>query len=62
MDSNYIKCPAEFKGAECEMHMVTTKHEFLQAVEENKFNLVLCDPKLPEFDGIDILKYIRDNI
>lgn len=36
-------------------------NEFLEKINENNYDLVICDISLPEKSGYDVLEYINDN-
>jgi CheY-like chemotaxis protein len=40
----------------CEVTRVQTRAEFLAALEDGGFDLILADYKLPSFDGLSALK------
>jgi len=44
----------------CEVTRVQTRAEFLAALEDGRFDLVLADYKLPSFDGLSALKLTLD--
>lgn len=45
--------------AGCELVQVETKNDFIDALKKNRFDLILTDYKLPQFDGLSALKIAR---
>ncbi|MFC1563581.1 response regulator [candidate division KSB1 bacterium] len=42
------------------VYSVHNGNECLKIINEIKYDIILLDLKLPDFDGIELLKYIRD--
>ena len=48
------------QGLAVEVKDVSSREEFLQAVQEEQWDLVLSDFRLPGFNGLDALKIVRE--
>src|SRR5262245_49505276 len=55
-DAELIQAVLEGEGAICEVTRVDTKAEFVAALENGGFDLILADYTLPSFDGISALQ------
>jgi PAS domain S-box-containing protein len=58
-DSALIRAELEAEWRELELLRVETRETFVQALEEFKPDVVLCDIRLPDFDGQSALKIAR---
>jgi PAS domain S-box-containing protein len=56
LDTELIQEYLETSGIDCEIIPVVTRTEYLTALENNSFDLILSDYTLPSFDGISALK------
>lgn len=45
---------------EYDMLRVETRADFVKALEQNEFHLILADYKLPSFDGLSALKIANE--
>ena len=59
-DAELIQELLEGEGFVCETTPVQTRAEFLAALENGEFDIILADYKLPSFDGLSALKLTRD--
>ena len=50
----------EAEGDQCEWERVQTKGEFIDALEEPSYDLILIDYNLPAFDGMSALHILRE--
>jgi two-component system response regulator HydG len=48
------------KRKDFEIHSATSVREAKQAVKANRYDLVLSDLRLPDGDGIDLLKWLGE--
>lgn len=60
LDSELIAAHLEEGGIACHLSRVSTQADFLSALDENGFDLVLADYSLPMFDGLSALKMVRE--
>ncbi len=51
----------ELKGAGCEVITVDSGHKLLETIEEEKPDLVLLDIKMVDYNGLAILRDIRNH-
>ena len=49
------------EGIEAELVRVDTRDDFLAALEQDQFDLIIADYKLPSFDGMSALELARSN-
>lgn len=56
LDANVVEATLMDGGIDCELLQVQTRGDFVAALLENEFDLVLADYTLPEFDGITALE------
>jgi len=59
LDSELLVSTLEAEGINCDVHRVAHKQEFIDAVTSNKYDLILSDNTLPDFDGIDALRHAK---
>jgi sigma-B regulation protein RsbU (phosphoserine phosphatase) len=59
MDAELVLATLTEEGIDCEMRVVDTRQDFVTAIEENGFDLVLADFALPAFDGMSALSIVR---
>ena len=43
-------------GIQCEVKRVETREEYVEAIREGNFDIILADYALPSFDGVSALK------
>lgn len=55
LDAELIRATLSERGIDCELIQVKTRLEFVSAVEQGGFDLILADYALPGFDGITAL-------
>ncbi len=55
-DAELIQARLHEDGIQCEVVRVDTKEEYVHALEEGMFDLILGDYSLPEFDGLSALE------
>ncbi|MDZ8104932.1 MAG: PAS domain S-box protein [Nostoc sp. DedQUE12a] len=56
LDANLVEATLMDGGIDCELLQVETRGDFVAALLENEFDLILADYGLPEFDGISALE------
>ena len=49
-------------GMAVEIHHVCTRNDYIQALEEGTWDLVLADYKLPDINGVDALRLVRTKL
>src|SRR4051794_41101716 len=54
-DSRLIKGMFNSEGFDAEIKLVDNKKEFVTALEQHRFDLIIADYKLPAFDGMQAL-------
>ena len=62
VDDEEIVCRSYLRslaGAHCNVHVAWTGEEALYALEQQRFDLVLLDLRMPGMDGMDVLKAIK---
>lgn len=59
LDAELLQSQLEIEGIPCEITRVFHKAEFIKVIEEKQFDLILSDNTLPDFDGIDALRYAK---
>ena len=58
-DALLVRKLLEREGYVCDMMRVENRNDFVAALRDNKFDLVLSDMKLPTFDGLTALQISR---
>lgn len=58
-DAELIEATLDPEGLACKTRLVATREEFVAALEEGDFDLVLADYALPGFDGMTALAMVR---
>ncbi len=58
-DAELVKATLTSEGIACEITRVETQSEFVAALEQREFDLILADYTLPSFDGLSALKIAR---
>ncbi|HLO51616.1 MAG TPA: PAS domain S-box protein [Kamptonema sp.] len=61
LDAELIEAHLIEGAVECDLFRVETRSEFLAALTEKSFDLILADYSLPSFDGISALAIARSN-
>jgi two-component system cell cycle sensor histidine kinase/response regulator CckA len=59
-DAELIHTSLVKDSLDCHVVRVETREEFLSALSQHRFNLILCDYNLPTFDGLSALSIARD--
>lgn len=60
LDAEVIRVTLAEGGVECQLSRVETHAQFVKALETQKFDLILADYSLPNFDGLAALKIARE--
>ncbi|UUZ64169.1 response regulator [Polaromonas sp. P1-6] len=60
LDAELIRLRLEAAGLSCDIRWVSGKEAFESALAQETFDLVLSDYKLPGYDGLSALKYVRE--
>ena len=60
LDADLIKRFLSRSGMEFTSCLATGKKEFIAAVTENKFDAVLADNSLPQFNSVEALKILQE--
>jgi CheY-like chemotaxis protein len=55
-DAELVQDILEADGLHCDVVRVQTRGEFVTALDDRRFDLILADYSLPSFDGISALK------
>jgi signal transduction histidine kinase/CheY-like chemotaxis protein len=58
-DAELIEAALAAEGVACDIHHVTTRADYVQALEDGDFHLILSDHDLPGFDGFSALALAR---
>lgn len=56
LDSELLVSTLESEGLSCQIHRVTQREEFITAITNNTYDLILSDNTLPEFNGLEALR------
>lgn len=59
-DAELIHEKLAAEGVECEVTLVDTREGFVSALEQDGFDIILADYKLPSFDGISALNIANE--
>lgn len=59
-DCELIRSMLEKEGLVCRIHQVETQVDFMSAIENNEFDLILSDNLLPSFDGMTALAIAQE--
>ena len=59
LDSELLISTLESEGINCTVHRVDQKQDYIDAITHNKYDLILSDNTLPDFDGIEALRYAK---
>lgn len=59
-DAELIRLKLQAAGLSCDIRWVNGKEAFESALTQETFDLVLSDYKLPGYDGLSALKYVRE--
>jgi diguanylate cyclase (GGDEF)-like protein/PAS domain S-box-containing protein len=59
-DAELVRSTMDKEGVECDIVRVKTREDFINALEKDKFNLILADYTLPSFDGFSALKICKE--
>src|SRR5437773_665179 len=55
-DAELVRSSLDTDGLACEVHLVSTRETFLEALEKERIDLIVSDFALPTFDGLSALK------
>jgi len=58
-DFELIRQKVKSEGIDCEALRVDTRKQVLDAVEQAKYDIILCDYTIPSYDGLSALREIR---
>jgi two-component system cell cycle sensor histidine kinase/response regulator CckA len=58
-ESELIRARLEAEGVACELVRVETETDYLRALEQDGFDLIIADPSLPSLDGVRGLELAR---
>ncbi len=61
-DAQLVHAIVEDAGIDCDVKLVRSREGYLKALDQNEFDLILCDYSLPSFNGRDALLIARDKI
>ena len=59
-DAELIRTTLVAEGIDCDVLYVSTRTEFIAALEKNVFELILADYSLPQFDGLSALTIAQE--
>jgi two-component system cell cycle sensor histidine kinase/response regulator CckA len=59
-DAELVQAKIEAAGLACRITCVQTRADYHQALEENRYDIILTDFRLPMFDGLSALKLARE--
>jgi len=59
-DAELVRERLKDDGVVCEITRVETRNDFVSAIEEGGFDLILADYMLPDFDGLSALNLCRE--
>ncbi|MDY6900913.1 MAG: response regulator [Cyanobacteriota bacterium] len=60
VDSELIRATLKNGGINCELKQIETRSDFLAELQNDKWDLILSDYMLPQFDGISALKIAQE--
>jgi len=60
MDAEIIQAKLVKEGLECEITLVETREDFVSAIEQGGFNIILADYSLPSFNGLSALMIAKE--
>ncbi|KAF0141909.1 MAG: PAS/PAC sensor hybrid histidine kinase [Stygiobacter sp.] len=59
LDTELLIATLKSEGISCTVHRVDQKQDYIDAITNNKYDLILSDNTLPDFDGIEALRYAK---
>ncbi len=59
LDSELLVATLKVEGIRCTVHRVAHKQEFIDAITNTNYDLIISDNTLPDFDGIDALRQAK---
>jgi len=60
-DAELVEATLTGEGFDCEVRVVSSRDEFISALKERPFDLILADFALPGFDGMSALGMVRQD-
>jgi two-component system cell cycle sensor histidine kinase/response regulator CckA len=60
MDAELVQAGIEETGLACRITRVQTREEFEQALQQNVYQIILADYRLPKYDGMSALRRARE--
>ncbi len=61
-DARYIHDLLDSQGVEANIERVDGRQGLIAAMERSRFDLILCDYNLPDFDGLSAVRLIREKL
>lgn len=62
IDAELVQSTLAAEGMDCEVTLVSTRKDFVDALQHDCFDLVLADFALPAFDGMTALSIVREKL
>ena len=59
-DSELVETTLEQQGIVCDVLRVETRADYVSALEQSRFDLILGDYTMPGFDGLSALKIAQE--
>ena len=59
LDSQLVRDQLDHAGVAAELTLVATRADFLAAINQTKWDLILADYRLPDFTGVEALELVR---
>jgi len=60
-DAELVRAALESADVPCEITVVQTRDQFVEAIQARAHDMILADYRLPAFDGMSALRWVRDH-